>query len=581
MILNLNGLGALRGWRRRLIAFAAGATGALALAPLNFVPAFFIPMMAAVWLIDGCEEKPRPKQTGWKAVPARGYDIRSSRPPSTSMLKNMFSAFACGWWWGFGYFVAGLWWLGAAFLVDADEFAWALPFGVFGLPALLAFFPAFGFALAKFLWRPGFAKIFALAAGLGLSEWLRGHLFTGFPWNLYGMALGGELHMAQLASLIGVYGLTLLAILIFAAPALLMDHLPGRPNFLPLVFSFAALAAIIGFGFVRLSSAKDKDVPGVYIRIMQPNQPQNAYFRPENGPAILRDYLTLSAQENPTDHQSLKAATVLIWPESAFPFILGNSQRALKNISAFLPETTTLITGAAREAPKDPFEAKRDKNSTVFDFNAVEDPITYFNSIQILAKDRGILQSYDKVHLVPFGEYLPFDQILRQWGLRNLIHIPGGFTAGRERGLLNIKGLPPTAPLICYEAIFSGEVVPPSTPSASRKRPGLFLNVTDDSWYGLTSGPYQHFSQARLRAIEEGLPLLRAANNGISAIIDSYGRIMAMLPLGAVGVLDGPLPEALDQPPIFARFPFIAPFLIWLTTFTVPFILSSKPEIRN
>ena len=184
-------------WRRRLIALGGGAIGALALAPIGFFPAFLVPMVLAVWLIDGSS--------------------------SVSLLKSLRRAGEAGWWMGFGYFVAGLWWLGSAFLAEADKFAWALPLGVLGLPAGLALFTAFGFAFARLMWSPGSARIFALAAALSLAEWLRGHVLTGFPWNDFGMVLGGNLIFAQAASIFGLYGLTLASVLIFAAPALLGD----------------------------------------------------------------------------------------------------------------------------------------------------------------------------------------------------------------------------------------------------------------------------------------------------------------------------------------------------------------------
>ena len=186
-----------RGWRRSLAAFAAGAVGALALPPFGILPALALSLTPAIWLLDGAA----------KAGPGRAARLRA--------------AAAAGWFWGFGYFVAGLWWLGAAFLVEADEFAWALPFGVLGLPALLAFFPAAGFALAQLLWRRGAARILAFAFALTVSEILRGQLFTGFPWNSPGMALGHHLWLMQAASAAGLYGLTLAAIAIAAAPALL------------------------------------------------------------------------------------------------------------------------------------------------------------------------------------------------------------------------------------------------------------------------------------------------------------------------------------------------------------------------
>ncbi len=523
------------GWRRRLIAFAAGTTGALAMAPINFFPVFIIPMTVAVWLIDGCAET--------RQRPA-GPRLRLGLPVSA------WRAFEVGWWWGFGYFVAGLWWLGAAFLVEADEYAWALPLGVAGLPAVLAVFPGLGFMMARLLWTPGAGRLFALAAGLSLTEWLRGHVLTGFPWNTFGMALGGNLVTAQLASIVGLYGLTVIAILIFSAPAVLgeksaMQKKARRRLPSSIAAAFLAICGIYGFGAWRLAHATSEPVAGVRLRIMQPNVPQDAKFRPENRAWILAHYLALSARAAGPDHLGLDAVTVLIWPESAFPFILSRDARALAEIGAVLPKDTVLVTGAAR---------KEDGALTFAPGHA-----KYFNAIQVVASGGYILDSYDKVHLVPFGEYLPFQAVFDRLGLHQFVLIPGGFEAGSGQRLLVVPGLPPVAPLICYEAIFPGEAVPSG---AATERPGLLLNVTNDAWFGTTTGPHQHFAQARLRAIEEGLPLIRAANTGISAIVDPYGRVMTELPLGAEGVLDGGLPQGIETP-VFAKFPFTSAFFLW------------------
>ena len=496
------------GWRRFLIAFLSGAVAALAMPPFGFLPALAISLTVAVWLIDG-------------AASGRGRLLPTLR--STAVL---------GWWWGFGYFVAGLWWLGAAFLVEADEFAWALPFGVLGLPAVLAFFPAFGFALARLIWSQGAGRIFAFAFGLTVSEWLRGTLFTGFPWNTLGMALAQNAWLLQGASLVGLYGLTVLAILIAASPATLgTGSTLARRAAAPAV-ALAGLAGLALFGALRMPPAPAASVAGVKLRIMQPNLPQDAKFRPENRDQIMRHYLTLSDRATSPQSTGVTDATHLIWPESAFPFLLHREPRALAQIAALLPPGTTLVTGAAREGQPLPGEADR----------------RFHNAIHVVADDGTITDTYDKMHLVPFGEYFPhfLDGALRRVGLRQFVHVPGGFDPGERHGGFSVQGLPPVAATICYEAIFPGAVVGPGS------RPGLILNVTNDAWFGNTPGPHQHFAQARVRAVEEGLPLVRAANTGISAVVDPYGRVLASLDLGVEGVLDAALPEAIS-PPIFAR----------------------------
>ncbi len=518
------------GWKRRFIALLSGAAGALALAPVDFLPAMMIPMVCAVWLIDGCV-----RETG----------------NSTGHFHEKFipvvDAAIAGWWMGFGYFVAGLWWLGAAFLVEVDQFAWALPLGVLGLPAILACFFAFGFGIARLLWSPGAARVFALVAGLAAAEWLRGNILTGFPWNALGMSLAGNIVSGQIGSLVGLYGMTILAIAIFATPATLADlQVSKRTKLLgltPTLIAFMATALILGFGTIRLSGLDAGMVPGVKLRIVQPNLLQDEKFRPENRDQILRTYLSVSDRATSPISTGIGDVTHLVWPESAFPFILSRDPEAVRRIAGSLSGRTILITGAARqEAPA-----------------AGQTRARFFNSIELVSADGLLPEFYDKRHLVPFGEYLPFSALLEKLRLRQFVHIPGGFDPGIGPGQLQIPGLPLAAPLICYEAIFP-EAIGPDSP-----RVDLLLNVTNDGWFGLTTGPYQHLAQARLRSIEQGVPMIRAANTGISAMIDPYGRIIGRIALGTQGVLDSGLPKSI-KPTLFAQFPNLIPLSMWLFT---------------
>ncbi len=490
------------GWRRRGIAFVSGAIGALALPPFSLFGLLAAPLIVAVWLIDG------------------SVALGDSRP----RLGAFRSAFVAGWWMGFGYFLAGLWWLGAAFLVEADKFVWALPLGVLVLPAGLALFPAVGFALARLLWSPGPARVFALAFGVGLAEWARGLLFTGFPWNDIAMGLGANLTTAQCASLVGQHGLTFLAIAIFAAPATLWRFGEARFAFAPTLVAALSLSLIAGFGAYRLSAPPSDAVKGVRLRLIQPNVSQGASFAPENKEKILSRYLALSDRATGRDRDGVRGVTHLIWPESAFPFILSRDAQALAEITDFLRGGATLITGAAR----------------VEDFDRRQP--RYFNSIEIVDQAGLSPERYDKQHLVPFGEYMPFESVLRSVGVTQFVAIPGGFTPGTGRRILRVPGLPDAMPLVCYEAIFPIEI---GDLFSKAQRPQWMLNVTDDAWFGRTPGPYQHYAQARLRAIELGVPLVRAANSGISAVIDGLGRETVSSPLGQEDVLDAELPKPL------------------------------------
>ena len=511
------------GWERRITAFFCGAVGALAMAPFDLFPAVLVPLCAAVWLIDG-------------SVTRQG----GSR--SSGLFSTLLSAAAAGWWLGFGFFTAGLWWIGAAFLVEADKFAWALPIAVLGLPALLAVFTALGFALSALIWSTGWSRVLALAVGLGGAEFARAHVLTGFPWNEWGMALGGNVVLAQIAAAVGLHGLTLITIVLFALPAVAFEKTRAgrrrRGGFV--VLAALGLASLAGFGLWRLAQAPAGMVPGVKLRIVQPNLPQDDQFRGENRAAIVDNYLALSDRATSPGTPGLAGVTHLVWPESAFPFVLSRDREMLRRIGSALPSGAVLLTGAARVREEGTSEASRTPRTPHF-----------LNSIQVVTSDGEIVSTADKVHLVPFGEYVPFASLLETIGITHFVHIPGGFEPGSRRAGMDIPNLPRVAPMICYEAIFSGEVMPVD---ADLHRPGLLLNVTNDGWFGRTSGPYQHFSQARLRAIEEGLPLVRAANSGISAIVDPYGRVLGSLPLGVADVLDGPLPNPLPAP-IFSRHP--------------------------
>jgi apolipoprotein N-acyltransferase len=491
------------GWPRRLIAFAAGAVTTLALPPLDIWPAPFLTFPVLVWLIDGS---------------------------AAGRFGSLMAAAAAGWWFGFGYFLAGFYWVGYAFLVDVATFGWLLPFAVIALPAGLALFTAFGLALARLLWTRGAARVLALAVALTVAEWLRGHVLTGLPWNAFGYALASPLVLAQAGALMGLWGLTFVAIAVYASPAVLADD-PSetRRRWMAPALSIVVLAAMAIYGAVRLSSTPTTYVEGVRLRIMQPNLQQDDKFSYSRKQNVLDRYLALSDRSSGPQATGVRDVTHLIWPESAFPFFLTREPDALAQIAALLPEGTVLITGAVRPPETVPTAAVT----------------RAYNSVYVIDHDGAILSVYDKVHLVPFGEYLPFQDFLEQLGLLALTKVSGGFIPGDRRRALSVPRAPNVAPLVCYEAIFPGAVVP------SGERPGWMLNLTNDGWFGISSGPHQHLQQARMRAIEEGLPLVRAANTGISAVVDPLGRIIKSLPLGSEGVLDASLPQPLT-PTLYA-----------------------------
>lgn len=492
------------GWRRAAIAWSAGALSVLAMAPFDAWPVLFLTFPIMVWLIDGA---------------------------AAGRLGGVLSAAVAGWWFGFGYFVAGLYWIGHAFLVDAHQFAWLLPIAITSLPAYLALFTAFGFALARMMWTRGPTRLLALAVALTLGEWLRGQLLTGFPWNAFGYSLTGPLVLAQSAALIGIWGLTFLAVAIFASPALLADdRTETRRPWLPLAIGVFVLACLALYGTLRLARNATEFVPDVRLRIMQPNLQQDEKFNYSAKQRVMNHYLQLSDRASGPQSTGVRDATHLIWPESAFPFLLTREPDALAQIAELLPPGTVLITGAVR-APELPPGAKLTRA---------------LNSVYVIDHDGSILSVYDKVHLVPFGEYLPFQETLEKLGLMQLTKVPGGFIPGDRRRAMDVPRAPRFLPLICYEIVFPGDAVPRD------ERPGWLLNLTNDGWFGNSTGPYQHLQQSRVRAIEQGLPLVRAANTGISAVVDPLGRVIKSLPLGIEGILDAPLPREIG-PTLYVR----------------------------
>jgi apolipoprotein N-acyltransferase len=333
---------------------------------------------------------------------------------------------------------------------------------------------------------------------------------------------------------LGIYGLTLLCVAVFAGPVVLIaDVAPGASRKRVLVRAVALaivpLLMLYGLGAWRLSNNPTTMLDGVRVRIVQASVPQRDKWRPEKQREIFEDQLTLSRRDAAGQQDDLAGITHLIWPEAAMPFLPLEHPEALAAIGALLPSGTQLLSGALRLKHRPAGELGGGREG--------------YNSLMVFGDQGNLEQTYDKIHLVPFGEYLPMQTLLESIGLEQLTRWRGGFATGPvPRPLLSIPGLPPAAALICYEAIFPTAIV------QGQQRPGLLINVTNDGWFGDTTGPWQHFHQARVRAVEEGLPIIRAANNGVSAIVDGQGRVVAMLSLNARGVIDSRIPASIAAP---------------------------------
>ncbi|MFO1088673.1 MAG: apolipoprotein N-acyltransferase [Hyphomicrobiales bacterium] len=447
-------------------------------------------------------------------------------------VKRRPSGFAAGWAFGFGYFCVSLWWIGQAFLVDPDSFEWLMPFALAGLPAVLAVYWGLAAAAAVAFTPEGPARAYGFALALSVAEWLRGHLLTGFPWNTPGYAIAALPGMPQAAAVVGIYGLTLLVLVWTVTPAVLVDALRRRSlaaAIVPLAI-LASAVAVEAAGRARLAGATDETVPGVRLRLVQPSIPQSLKWDAEEARRIY-DILLAQTRGDGAGAGS-DPVTVVVWPESAVPYLIEEAPQALTMLADATPPGARLLIGALRRpAEVDPATGQR--------------PV--FNSILAFGPGAQLLGRYDKWHLVPFGEYLPFERWLTPLGLRRMVRLPGGLSPGPGPKIMRVQGLPPFVPLVCYEAIF------PEAAQPSGERAGFLLNVTNDAWFGDSAGPRQHFEQARFRAIEQGMPLIRAANNGISGVVDGYGRVQAETTLNARITMDIPLPIVLLST-TFARY---------------------------
>ncbi|WP_135469028.1 apolipoprotein N-acyltransferase [Crenalkalicoccus roseus] len=434
-------------------------------------------------------------------------------------------AAALGFAWGWGHHLGGLYWVTHAILVDAATWWWLVPLAAPGLALPLAAF-AVPPALAAWALPAGWPRLLGFAGAWVLSELARGVLFTGFPWNLMGSVWAFAALPLQGAAVIGVHGLSLLTVLLACLPAL------GRWR--PLAAGGLALLALAGFGAWRLAG-EPPPAPPVRLLLVQGNIEQSLKWRPEERVAIFRRYLELTAAAAREAAAAAPPGTRLavVWPETAIPFLLAQDPEAQRLAASVLPEGAVLLSGTVR-AELDPEGMARE----------------VFNSLVALDDAGRVAALYDKAHLVPFGEYMPLA------GLIPVRLAAGGmdFSAGPGPVTLEVPGLPPFGALICYEVIFPAAVTP-------SPRPEWLVNVTNDAWFGHSSGPWQHLATARLRAVEEGLPVARAAQTGISAVFDAQGRRLAMLPLGQAGTLAADLPGAVPPPP-FARFGLALPGLL-------------------
>lgn len=430
---------------------------------------------------------------------------------------------------GAGHFMLALSWIVEPFLVDPETYAWMIPFVLLLMPFGLGLFWGVAAMCAFHFAHTQATRGLLLAVTLALAELARGYILTGFPWALIGH-IWVDTSLAQVAAIVGPNGLTFLTTLAAALPVAF--RFPGG------IAAALMLAASFGFGHLRLAEPDPVREP-VTIRLVQPNAEQHLKWEADRALLFFNRLLELTARHPAPGEPS---PDLVIWPETAVPYLLepdGPVLRAMAEAGQGVP----LAVGIQRR-----------------------DGTRAYNSLAVIGADALVQQIYDKHHLVPFGEYIPFGDLAhRLFGISAFASQQGaGYTAGPGPVLLDLGGKLGTAlPLICYEAVF------PQDMRADAGRADWLMQITNDAWFGKLTGPWQHLAQARLRAIEQGLPLLRAANTGISAVVDAKGRVVATLPLGVAGNLDVALPAALADAPPYARFGDFPLFVLLVGLFTL------------
>lgn len=487
----LSWLSQCSGKRRYIVAFLLGVGATLAFSPLYLLPLLFIGFSGLLLQIISC--------TGKK------------------------QAFLTGWWFGFGHFTTGIYWITYALLTDAAQFGWLVPFAVFGIAGVLALYCA---VVAWVTYIAPVKSIISKALILSLAwvvcEFARNYLLSGFPWNLVGYVWAISDATMQIASVTGIYGLGLLTVLVASSLAVFISSKPGRNIAFPVVM-FGVFVLAGGWGYLRIDHAQDNYVDAVKLRIVQGNIEQKLKWLPGQREINLQKYINLTRREG------FDTITHVIWPETAIPYALRQKNPELEELFRYVaPPHGVLLTGAMR-------------------LEEVEDDYNVWNSLFAITQ-KGIYSHYDKFHLVPFGEYIP----LRAWlpdAISKITQGPKDFSTGSGPKPLALPDGTTVLPLICYEGIFpqyvNGEVKEPYS---------WILNITNDAWFGVSSGPYQHFNMVRMRAVEQGTPLVRAANTGISAVIDPYGRVVSSLALNRTGILDSPLPQKIGGGTIYSNY---------------------------
>lgn len=490
-------LRALRGWRAYAAAFGLGVCFTLAFPPFWLLPLAVLAFSGWFWM---------------------GMAADSTK-----------QAFKLGWWFGFGYHTTGLYWICIALGIDGGAFIWMMPFALCVLPAYLALYTGAVSALAHRFRRGAVEQVVWFALLWLVAEWVRAHLFYGFPWNLAGYVWTISDATLQPASALGVYGMSLWAVLFCTAFALLAvpeaARAQARRGFAVIMAVSVGLAA---WGQWRLwqADAMQVEPTEVNLRLVQANVEQSLKWDPMYQRQALQRHINMSTRESADGRKP----DYIIWPETAMPYRIAPDSEWTHMLAAIAPRDGAIITGTVRsEGQGDDWQV--------------------WNSLMAVNAAGEIIFRYDKSVLVPFGEFVPLRETLSFLPIEKVTQGARDFSPGHGAEVAGLRGMaPPFQPLICYEAIFSE-----FRPAEEESRTGWLLNITNDAWFGTSTGPYQHLHMARTRAVERGMPLVRVANTGMSAVFDAFGRAKALSGLNEESVIDVALPPQLRVSSWYSR----------------------------
>lgn len=451
-------------------------------------------------------------------------------------------AFAVGYWFGFGHFACGLFWINNALMMDLPRLGWLIPLCFAGSGGFFGLFAAFPALFCRFF-KGNWPRLLAFAAAWTFFEWIRSFIFTGFPWNLLGTVWAFSDSAIQAAALFGTYGLSLFTVIAAGVWGIPL-FCPGRKNLVSAAFFSALIPTLLfAYGSLRLARYPDGNFSDVNIRIVQPAIPQQMKWKPEMLEQNLQTYIQMSVQD------LAPQTDMIIWGETANPFVLSLQPQYLEQLLQAVPANGYLVTGA-------------------LDYVYDGEKWRPLNAMQAL-DGKGVAAAYGKSHLVPFGEYVPLRQYLPE-SLKPVTNVIADFMPGTGPSTVVLPQIPPFGILICYEIIFPAAVTDPA------QRPQWLLNLTNDGWYGDSAGPRQHLVAARMRAVEEGLTVVRAANSGISALISKTGVVLRRLPLNASGTLDFPLPQSPSVETPYSKYHNLTVMLLCFLTVITAYALSKR-----